>query len=102
MDPENTAAERPAEDVSLHTILQAIQKQGDINTKLRQELSELKDEVHGSNLTVASQVKKLKVEQEYRWKYESNKIQYLLNSEIQELRFFGLLTILNSITPVIQ
>lgn len=84
MEPEITTEETPAGDVSLHTILKAIQNQGDINSKLRQELSELKNEVHGSSLTVQSQVKKLKVEQEYKWKYESNRIQFLLNTEIQE------------------
>jgi hypothetical protein len=37
-------------------------------------------------LSVSSQVKKLKTDSQYAWKYEGNKVQYLLNSEfIEEL-----------------
>lgn len=71
-------------DVSLHDILKAVKAQGEVNSKLRQELSDLKHEFHGSSLAVASQVKKLKVETEYKWKFEGNKIQHSLNSEILE------------------
>ena len=82
MESEKTSAEVSADEISLHTILRAIQNQGDINSKLRSELAELKNEVHGFSLAVASQVKKLKVDQEYKWRYEGKKVQFLLNSEI--------------------
>ncbi|CAC5423795.1 unnamed protein product [Mytilus coruscus] len=71
-------------DVSLRDILKAVKEQRDINSKLRQELSDLKNDFYGSALSVTSQVKNLKQDQEYKWKYESNKIQFSLNSEILE------------------
>ena len=76
--------EDPRDDVSLRDILKAVKEQGEVNSKLRQELSELKEEFHGSSLSVASQVKKLKQDQEYKWKFESNRIQFSINSEILE------------------
>ena len=69
---------------SLKDILMAVKSQGDDNTKLRQEISNLRQEMHGVSLTVSSQVKKLKTDSQYAWKYEGNKVQYLLNSEFLE------------------
>ena len=59
----------------------AVKSQGDDNTKLRQEISNLRQEMHGGSLSVSSQVKKLKTDSQYAWKYEGNKVQYLLNYE---------------------
>jgi hypothetical protein len=72
------------QDCSLNDILMAVKSQGDGNTKLRQEISNLRQEVHRASLSVSSQVKKLKTYSQYAWKYEGNKVQYLLNSEFLE------------------
>jgi hypothetical protein len=48
------------QDCSLKDILMAVKSQGDDNTKLRQEISNLRQEMHGGSLSVSSQVKKLK------------------------------------------
>ena len=69
------------QDCSLKDILMAVKSQGDDNTKLRQEISNLRQEMHGGSLSVSSQVKKLKTDSQYAWKYEGNKVQYLLNYE---------------------
>ncbi|CAG2185378.1 unnamed protein product [Mytilus edulis] len=84
MDPENPTPLEESPDVSLQDIFRAVKQQGDINSKLRQEFIDLKNEVQGSTLAVASQVKKLKVDNEYHWKYEGNKVQHTLNSEFVE------------------
>jgi hypothetical protein len=72
------------QDCSLKDIRIAVKSQGDDNTKLRQEISNLRQEVHGASLSVSSQVKKLKTDSQYTWKYEGNRVQYLLNSEFLE------------------
>jgi hypothetical protein len=72
------------QDYSLYDILIAVKSQGDDNTKLRQEISNLRQEMHGGSLSVSSQAKKLKTDSQYAWKYEGNKVQYLLNSEFLE------------------
>jgi hypothetical protein len=72
------------QDCSLKDILMAVKSQGDDNTKLRQEISNLRQEMHVVSLSVSSQVKKLKTYSQYAWKYEGNKVQYLLNSEFLE------------------
>ncbi|VDI19229.1 Hypothetical predicted protein [Mytilus galloprovincialis] len=41
-------------------------------------------DVHGATVSVASQVKKLKTESQYIWKYEGNIVQFLLNTEFLE------------------
>lgn len=81
MDLDNSSQEP---DVSLNDILKAVKEQGDINSRLRQDLSQLRQEVQGSTLSVATQVKKLKTESEYKWKYEGNRVQFSLNSELLE------------------
>lgn len=81
-DPEEM--ETPEQEVSLRDVMKAVKTQGDFNEKLRKDISELKHEVHGSTVAVASQVKKLKTESQYIWKYEGNKVQFLLNTEFLE------------------
>jgi hypothetical protein len=81
MDLDNSSQEP---DVSLNDILKAVKEQGDINSRLRQDLSQLRQEVQGSTLSVATQVKKFKTESEYKWKYEGNRVQFSLNSELLE------------------
>ena len=72
------------QDCSLKDILMDVKIQGDDNTKLRQELSNLRQEVHGASLSVSSQVTKLKTDSQYTWKNEGNEVQYLLNSGFVE------------------
>ena len=71
-------------DVSLKDILEVVKSQGEsiktLNAKLSGELSELKEEVHGSSRVI----KKLKTEVQYSWRYEGNKIQFLFNTELLE------------------
>ncbi|CAG2242226.1 unnamed protein product [Mytilus edulis] len=81
-DPEEM--ETPEQEVSLRDVMKAVKTQGEFNEKLRKDISELKHEVHGSTVAVASQVKKLKTESQYIWKYEGNKVQFLLNTEFLE------------------
>ena len=58
-----------------------IKAQGELNAKISQDISNLRQEVHGASASVASQVKKLKTESQYKWNYEGNKVQFLLNSD---------------------
>ena len=81
MDLDNSSQEP---DVSLNDILEAVKEQGDIVSRLRQDLSQLRREVQWSTLSVATQVKKFKTESEYQWKYEGNRVQFSLNSELLE------------------
>ena len=81
-DPEEM--ETPEQEVSLRDVMKAVKTQGDFNEKLRKDISDLRHEVHGSTVAVASQVKKLKTESQYIWKYEGNKVQFLLNTEFLE------------------
>ncbi|KAK3084960.1 hypothetical protein FSP39_022074 [Pinctada imbricata] len=73
-----------SDDISLRDILDVVKAQGDslrnLDCKLSTELSELKQEVHGSSQVV----KKLKTDTQHKWKFEGNKIQYLFNSELLE------------------
>lgn len=81
-DPEEM--ETPEQEVSLRDVMKAVKTQGEFNEKLRKDISDLRHEVHGSTVAVASQVKKLKTESQYIWKYEGNKVQFLLNTEFLE------------------
>ena len=49
------------------------------------ELSNLKQEVHGTNVSVASEVKKLKSEKDLVWRFAGNKIQYDFNSDCSDV-----------------
>ena len=44
------------QDCSLKDIPMTVKSQGDDNTKLRQEISNLRQEVHGASLSASSQV----------------------------------------------
>jgi hypothetical protein len=72
------------QDVSLINVLKADKAQGEWNAKLSQDISNLWQQVHVAFASVASQVKKLKTESQYKWKYEGNKVHCLLNSELLE------------------
>ena len=72
------------QDVSLKDVMKAVRAQGELNAKLNHDISNLRQEVHGASVSVASKVKKLKTESQYKWKYEGNKVKFLLNSELLE------------------
>ena len=72
------------QDVSLINVLKADKAQGEWNAKLSQDISNLRQQVHVAFASVASQVQKLKTESQYKWKYEGNKVHFLLNSELLE------------------
>ena len=61
-------------EVSLGDVMQAVKTQREFNASLRKDISDLRQEVHGATVSVASQVKKLKTESQYNWKYESIKV----------------------------
>ena len=61
-----------------------IKAQGELNAKLSQDISNLRQKVHGASASVSSQVKKLKTESQYKWKCELNKVQFVVNSELLE------------------
>jgi hypothetical protein len=71
-------------DVSLKDAMNAFKAQGELHAKLSQDISNLRQKVHGASASVASQVKKMKTESQYKWKYEGKKVQFLLNSELLE------------------
>ena len=48
------------------------------------ELSNLKEAVHGTNLTFASEVKKLKTEKDLKWRFQGNKVQFDFNSDLAD------------------
>ena len=60
----------------------------DISSQLNVILSELnclKQEVHGTNVSVASEVKKLKSEKDLVWRFQGNKIQFDFNSDLEDI-----------------
>ncbi|CAG2197541.1 unnamed protein product [Mytilus edulis] len=81
---ENEELDVHDREVSLSDVMQAVKTQGEFNASLRKDISDLRQEVHGATVSVASQVKKLKTESQYNWKYEGNKVQFLLNTEFLE------------------
>ena len=48
------------QNVSLKDAMKAVRAQGELNAKLNHDISNLRQEVHGASVSVASQVKKLK------------------------------------------
>ena len=68
--------------VSLKDVMKAVKAQGELNVKLSQDISNLRQQVNVAFASVASQVKKLKTESQYKWQYEGNNVHILLNSEL--------------------
>ena len=76
-------------EISLRTLLNAVNQQSKdieaiIDAKVTERIGGLKDELQGANQMMKSQVKKLKVDANYKWKYEGNQIQFNFNSENRE------------------
>ena len=81
MDNENEQ-----DDISLRTVLNAVNQQSKdieaiIDAKVSEKIGGLRDEIQGTNQMMKSQVKKLKTDTTYKWKYEGNQIQFNFNSE---------------------
>ncbi|VDI15675.1 Hypothetical predicted protein [Mytilus galloprovincialis] len=80
MDTEGEA------DISLRTVLTAVNQQSKdieaiIDAKVTEKIGGLREELQGANQLMKSQVKKLKTDASYKWKYEGNKIQFDFNTE---------------------
>ena len=78
-------------DVSFRTVLNAVNQQSKdieaiIDAKVTERIGDLKEELQGANQLMKSQVKKLKVDATYKWRYEGNQIQFNFNAEnLEEL-----------------
>ncbi|VDI48142.1 Hypothetical predicted protein [Mytilus galloprovincialis] len=73
-------------DISLRTVLTAVNQQSKdieaiIDAKVTEKIGGLREELQGANQLMKSQVKKLKTDASYKWKYEGNKIQFDFNTE---------------------
>ena len=75
-------------DISLKAVYDAVKQQSKnieaiVDAKVSEKLDSLRDEFQGTK----SEVKKLKSESDYKWRFEGHKIQYNLNSDnIDELK----------------
>ena len=79
-------SDTPHEEISLRTVLDAVNRQKQdievlVDTKISEKINSLRDEIHGTNQSMKSQVKKLKSDSQYKWRSEGNKIQFNYNTE---------------------
>ncbi|CAC5359725.1 unnamed protein product [Mytilus coruscus] len=79
-------SDTPHEEISLRTVLDAVNLQKQdievlVDTKIREKINSLRDEIHGTNQSMKSQVKKLKSDSQYKWRSEGNKIQFNYDTE---------------------
>lgn len=79
----------PADDVSLKTVLDAVNRQSKnieaiVEAKVSAKIGVLRDEIHGTTQFMKSHVKKLKSDAQYKWRSEGNKIQFNSNTENME------------------
>ena len=98
----------PNSEISLQTVLDAVNSQGQeleakVDVKISEKIGKLRDEIHGTNQCMKSQLKKTKSDSQYKWRSEGNTIQFNGNNEHLEdlLRHFGLWIIPKQIMPVI-
>ena len=69
----------------LQEILTQVQLQkSEIQELVDSKISDLKQEIHGNSLSVASEVKKIKSSSEVVWKRQGNKLQFQLNSDLSD------------------
>ena len=73
-------------DISLRTVLTAVNQQSKdiepiIDAKVTEKIGGLREELQGANQLMKSQVKKIKTDASYKWKYEGNKIKFDFNTE---------------------
>ena len=79
----------PADDVSLKTVLDAVNRQSKnteaiVEANVSAQIGVLRDEIHGTTQLMKSDVKKLKSDAQYKWRSEGNKIQCNFNTENME------------------
>ncbi|CAG2206480.1 unnamed protein product [Mytilus edulis] len=79
-------SDTPHEEISLRTVLDAFNRQKQdievlVDNKISEKINSLRDEIHGTNQSMKSQVKKLKSDSQYKWRSEGNKIQFNYNTE---------------------
>ncbi|CAC5423237.1 unnamed protein product [Mytilus coruscus] len=79
-------SDTPHEEISLRTVLDAVNRQKQdievlVDTKISEKINSLRDEIHGTNQSMKSQIKKLKSDSQYKWRFEGNKIQFNYNTE---------------------
>jgi hypothetical protein len=79
----------PADDVSLKTVLDAVNRQSKnieaiVEAKANEKIGVLRDEIHGTTQSMKSHVKKLKSDAQYKWRSEGNTIQFNSNTENME------------------
>ena len=80
-------SDTPHEEISLRTVSDAVtcnrQKQVIevlVDTKISEKINSLHEEIHGTNQSMKSQVKKLTLDSQYNWRSEGNKIQFNYNT----------------------
>jgi hypothetical protein len=56
----------------------------DIKVYVNNKVSSLRQEIQGANISVSTELKKIKGDRENTWKLRGNKIQYNFNTEVQE------------------
>ena len=79
----------PADDVSLKTVLDAVNRQSKnteaiVEANVSAQIGVLRDEIHGTTQFMKSHVKKMKSDAQYKWRSEGNKIQCNFNTENME------------------
>jgi hypothetical protein len=79
----------PADDVSLKTVLDAVDKpskniEAIVEARVSEKIGVLRDEIHGTTQFMKSHVKKLKSDAQYKWRSEGNKIKFNSNTENME------------------
>lgn len=73
-------------DGKLDEILNQLSAQkDDIRREVERQISGLKETVSESNQAVSLEVKKIRSEVDYSWRKEGNKIQFVFNSEVEEI-----------------
>ena len=71
-----------------HLQIDVRQQLREVFSELRNQLVEvqsLKEDIQGSTLNVAAEVKTLKCGKDLAWKYQGNKIQFDFNNEVERL-----------------
>jgi hypothetical protein len=79
----------PADDVSLKTVLDAVNRQSKnieaiVEAKANENIGVLRDEIRGTTQSMKSHMKTLKSDAQYKWRSEGNTIQFNSNTENME------------------
>ena len=76
----------PNPEISLQTVLDAVNRQGQkieakVGVKISEKIGQLRDEIHGTNQCMKSQLKNTKSDSQYKWRSVGNNIQFYGNNE---------------------